>query len=188
MTRHLDPRHAQRVFQWSTIDGRQYPVLGGKVFRGVKNATFDPVATPAQLVADAGDRPVADVLARFRDSTAALAAQIDALSSEQWTVVAEAPPGHLPVRGDLAHIALAGRYFVPHYAVPMAHIAASGGAILRDAANADAEEVATLEAGAPFAVLEIVGGWAWGQVGTGNDSEGGWVGYIATSELDTVTA
>jgi predicted TIM-barrel fold metal-dependent hydrolase len=48
-TRHLDPRHATRVFQWSTIEGRTYPVLGGKVFRGVKNATFDPVAPPGVL-------------------------------------------------------------------------------------------------------------------------------------------
>ena len=50
-SRHLDPRHATRVFQWSTIDGRSYPVLGGKVFRGVKNATFAPVA-PAGVLAD----------------------------------------------------------------------------------------------------------------------------------------
>jgi predicted TIM-barrel fold metal-dependent hydrolase len=48
-TRHLDPQHATRVFQWSTIDGRSYPVLGGKVFRGVKNATFDPVSQPGVL-------------------------------------------------------------------------------------------------------------------------------------------
>ncbi len=48
-SRHLDPRHAPRVFQWATIDGRTYPVLGGRVFRGVKNATFDPVAPPGVL-------------------------------------------------------------------------------------------------------------------------------------------
>lgn len=48
-SRHLDPRHATRVFQWSTIEGRTYPVLGGKVFRGVKNATFDPIAFPGVL-------------------------------------------------------------------------------------------------------------------------------------------
>ena len=48
-TRHLDPQHARRVFQWSTIDGRTYPVLGGTVYRGVKNATFDPVAKPGVL-------------------------------------------------------------------------------------------------------------------------------------------
>ena len=48
-SRHLDPRQATRVFQWAQIDGRTYPVLGGKVFRGVKNATFDPVAFPGVL-------------------------------------------------------------------------------------------------------------------------------------------
>jgi len=32
-----------------------------------------------------------------------------------------ADPGCLPVRGDLAHIKLAGLCFVPHYAVPMPH-------------------------------------------------------------------
>ena len=50
-SRHLDPTMATRVFQWATIDGRSYPVLGGKVFRGVKNATFDPVA-PAGVLAE----------------------------------------------------------------------------------------------------------------------------------------
>lgn len=49
VTRHLDPRHGTRVFQWAQIDGRTYPVLGGQVFRGVKNATFDPVAPPGVL-------------------------------------------------------------------------------------------------------------------------------------------
>ena len=49
VTRHLDPRHATRVFEWATIGKRSYPVLGGTVFRGVKNATFDPVAPPGVL-------------------------------------------------------------------------------------------------------------------------------------------
>src|SRR3954449_8226066 len=48
-TRHLDPRHATRVFEWAKIGKRSYPVLGGTVFRGVKNATFDPVALPGIL-------------------------------------------------------------------------------------------------------------------------------------------
>ncbi|HEU5152022.1 MAG TPA: amidohydrolase family protein [Iamia sp.] len=48
-SRHLDPALATRVFQWAQIDGRTYPVLGGKVFRGVRNATFDPVAKPGVL-------------------------------------------------------------------------------------------------------------------------------------------
>ncbi len=48
-TRHLDPAHATRVFEWAQIGKRSYPVLAGKVFRGVKNATFDPVAPPGVL-------------------------------------------------------------------------------------------------------------------------------------------
>lgn len=48
-SRHLDPRHATRVFEWAQIGRRTYPVLGGQVFRGVKNATFDPVAHPGVL-------------------------------------------------------------------------------------------------------------------------------------------
>ena len=49
ITRHLDPAHATRVFEWAQIGKRSYPVIGGKVFRGVKNATFDPVAPPGVL-------------------------------------------------------------------------------------------------------------------------------------------
>ncbi|HEX2576283.1 MAG TPA: amidohydrolase family protein [Aquihabitans sp.] len=48
-SRHLDPKHATRVFEWAQIGRRTYPILGGKVFRGVKNATFDPVAFPGVL-------------------------------------------------------------------------------------------------------------------------------------------
>lgn len=32
-------------------DGRSYPIIGGRVFEGVKNTTFDPVA-PAGVLAD----------------------------------------------------------------------------------------------------------------------------------------
>ena len=48
-SRHLDPAHKARVFDWAVMGRRTYPVLGGKVFRGVKNATFDPVAFPGVL-------------------------------------------------------------------------------------------------------------------------------------------
>jgi predicted TIM-barrel fold metal-dependent hydrolase len=48
-SRHLDPKHKARVFDWAVMGRRTYPVLGGKVFRGVKNATFDPVAFPGVL-------------------------------------------------------------------------------------------------------------------------------------------
>jgi len=99
------------------------------------------------------------------------------LSLSGPSVTAEA--GHLPVRGDLAHIRLAGRYFVPHYAVPMPHTILDSGAALRKAAKADAEQVETLAAGGTFDVLDISGAWAWGQFG-----EDGPVGYVLLTHLE----
>lgn len=101
----------------------------------------------------------------------------DMLSLTGPSATAEA--GHLPVRGDLAHIKLAGRYFVPHYAVPMPHAIAGSGASLRRAGKCDAEEICALPAGCSFDVLDIAGGWAWGQYG-----EDGPVGYVALTELE----
>jgi hypothetical protein len=48
-TRHLDPALGQRCVQWCDIDGRKYQVVGGRVFRGVVNPTFDPVAPAGAL-------------------------------------------------------------------------------------------------------------------------------------------
>jgi hypothetical protein len=90
---------------------------------------------------------------------------------------AVAEEGHLPVRGDLAHIKLAGRYFVPHYAVPMPHRVVVP-VCLRAAAMLDSEEICELPAAAGFDVLDITGGWAWGQYG-----EDGPVGYVPMSSL-----
>ena len=87
-------------------------------------------------------------------------------------------PGHVPVRGDLAHIAMAGKWFVPHYAVPMPHVVRSGGAPLLKAARG-AEVLEDLAAGARFDVLEMSGGWCWGQAGSD-----GFVGYIAADKLN----
>jgi Bacterial dipeptidyl-peptidase Sh3 domain len=91
---------------------------------------------------------------------------------------ATAEAGHLPVRGDLAHINLAGRYFVPHYAVPMPHRVTTGGTVLRQAGHDNAEAVEALAAGTVFNVLDMSGGWAWGQVG-----EDGFVGYLPLAAL-----
>lgn len=92
-------------------------------------------------------------------------------------VTAEA--GRLPVRGDLAHIRLAGRYFVPHYVVPMPRSVAGGTAVLRKAASDDAEPMETLAGGTVFNVLDMAGSWAWGQVG-----EDGFVGYLPLAALE----
>lgn len=91
------------------------------------------------------------------------------------------PPGHLPVRGDLAHIALAGRWFVPHYAVPLDHLVCPGGAPLLARNNDSAEPLDQLADGTVFEVLEISGGWAWGQVAA--PAGDGLVGYVKQDRL-----
>lgn len=96
---------------------------------------------------------------------------------------AKVEEGHLPVRGDLAHIRLAGRYFVPHYAVPMPHAVKAGGTVLRKASKPDADALETLPAGAVFDVLDMSGGWAWGQHG-----EDGFVGYVALTALEAAAS
>lgn len=101
------------------------------------------------------------------------------LSLSGPSVTAEA--GHLPVRGDLAHIKLAGRYFVPHYAVPMPHTVAAAGTALRAAGKPEAEVICALPGGSVFDVLDIAGGWAWGQHG-----EDGPVGYVPLADLEGV--
>ncbi|MGE3692270.1 MAG: SH3 domain-containing protein [Novosphingobium sp.] len=93
---------------------------------------------------------------------------------------ATAEAGHLPVRGDLAHIRLAGRFFVPHYAVPMPQ-RLTAATELRKAGNDEAEAIENLPEGTLFNVLDIAGGWAWGQVG-----DDGFVGYLPIEVLEAV--
>jgi hypothetical protein len=89
-------------------------------------------------------------------------------------------PGHLPVRGDLAHIKLAGRCFVPHYAVPMLH-RAKDGAVLLAHGRVGAEVIASLAPGTVIEVLDIAGAFTWGQLE--ND---GLVGYVALDMVEPV--
>lgn len=91
---------------------------------------------------------------------------------------ATAEAGHLPVRGDLAHINLAGRYFVPHYAVPMPHVVNTL-IWLRMASRFSADEICEVRPATVFNVLDIAGDWAWGQVGTD-----GFVGYLPMTALE----
>lgn len=86
---------------------------------------------------------------------------------------------HWPVRGDLAHIRLAGRCFVPHYAVPMPQTVVTGGAPLHALNSAESEVRDNLAGGTLFNVLDITGGWAWGQVG-----DDGFVGYLPVEALE----
>lgn len=91
-----------------------------------------------------------------------------------------ADPERLALRGDLAHIKLAGRWFVPHYAAPMLHRARAGAVLLAQGRDG-AEVVAMLPEGALFEVLDIAGAWAWGQVE--ND---GLVGYVAHAMVEPI--
>lgn len=96
-----------------------------------------------------------------------------------------ADPARTPVRGDLAHVALAGRYFVPHYAVPVPQVVRAGGTQLLGASRADGQVLDQLAAGSLFDVLDIAGGWAWGQCGRGGlGANGGLVGYVALEHLE----
>ena len=85
---------------------------------------------------------------------------------------------HWPVRGDLAHVRLAGKVFVPHYAVPMEHRVISGSADLHEAPRTESRIIDRLSGGTLFNVLDIAGSWAWGQVG-----EDGFVGYAQLTDL-----
>lgn len=86
---------------------------------------------------------------------------------------------HWPVRGDLAHIRLAGRCFVPHYAVPMERTIVAAGADLLALNDAASDVREALGGGTLFNVLDMSGGWAWGQVG-----EDGFVGYLPLTALE----
>lgn len=90
---------------------------------------------------------------------------------------------HWPVRGDLAHIALAGRYFVPHYAVPQPRLVRSESASLFGAPRDDAEPRGQLARGTQFDVLDIAGEWAWGCA-----NDGGAVGYVRLASLEEPAA
>ncbi len=65
------------------------------------------------------------------------------------------------VRPDLADVRLADRVFAPHYAAPVARVVAVP-VPLRAGRGADQAVLATLAAGAPFELLDIVGDDAWG--------------------------
>ena len=89
----------------------------------------------------------------------------------------------LPIRGDLAHIGLAGRYFVPHYIVPQTHIVKSKGVELRTQARGGGDLVSVLQADENFEVLDIAEGWAWGCCSIDGPS-----GYVPHDALERVAA
>ena len=88
-------------------------------------------------------------------------------------------PRAVPLRGDLAHIGLAGKHFVPHYAVPQPRSVMPGGAALLAGPGDGAEELCSLMEGDSFEVLDVTGAWAWGCL-----SLHGPTGYILADRLE----
>ena len=95
--------------------------------------------------------------------------------------VARPDPARVPIRGDVAHIGLAGRYLVPHYCVPQPRCVLPGGAPLLADPREDAAELCVLMEGDSFEVLDVTGQWAWGCL-----SLNGPVGYIHVDRLEAV--
>ena len=89
-------------------------------------------------------------------------------------------PGSLPLRGDLAHIALATHYLVPHYVVPQIYTVQADGATLKLTADRAADDVAQLDGSSQFEVLDLAGDWYWGCVGPDGPS-----GYLPKATLRT---
>lgn len=68
-------------------------------------ATFDPVATPAQMVETMRTMAPSEVLGQFVETNEVLFEAVEAVDDAGWSMLAEAPPGHLPIR-LVAHHAL----------------------------------------------------------------------------------
>lgn len=87
-------------------------------------------------------------------------------------------PGTLPIRGDLAHIALARRYLVAHYVVPQVRTVGAEGAALLSQPREDSEAVAQLAPGTALEALDYAGDWCWGCCGPEGPT-----GYLPTAAL-----
>ena len=75
--------------------------LAGKPTRFL--TSFDPVATPAQMVEPMRALAPGDVLAQFATSVEAMAASVGSVRPDQLSTVAEAPPGHVTLTALLLH-------------------------------------------------------------------------------------
>ena len=84
--------------------------------------------------------------------------------------------GTLPLRRDLAHIALAPRFLVAHYAVPTDMRIGDAPAPLVRSTQGEEDVILTLEPGATFQALDVTQTWVWGCLGPDGPS-----GYVKRS-------
>lgn len=96
--------------------------------------------------------------------------------------VRKVAPGTLPLRGDLAHIALAERYLAAHYVVPIARAIGDAAVTLKLANRDDAAEGETLAASEAVELLDLAGDWAW--ITRGPDGPSGYVRRAALAPVD----
>lgn len=82
------------------------------------------------------------------------------------------------IRPDLADVALAGLYFAPHYAAPVARRCVAASAMVRGAPDAGAGAITELLRGEAFHALDTRSGWAWGYCGHDH-----YVGYVPMDAL-----
>lgn len=74
-------------------------------------------------------------------------------------------PGTLPLRGDLAHIALAGKHLAAHYVIPHTLTVGPDGADVMENTRIDSPQVTHFDPGARVEVLDVAGDWVWGCLG-----------------------
>lgn len=87
-------------------------------------------------------------------------------------------PGTLPLRGDMAHVALAGSYLAAHYVIPQARQIGAAAAEMHLAARDDSDVVVTLDPGTQIEALDIAGEWIWACLSPEGPS-----GYIRLSQI-----
>lgn len=92
--------------------------------------------------------------------------------------VAKPAPGTLPLRGDLAHIALAGKHLAAHYVIPHIRMVGENGVDVMENTREDSPRVTRFEAGTKIEVLDVAGEWVWGCLGPEGPS-----GYMKASCL-----
>ena len=91
--------------------------------------------------------------------------------------------GTLPIRGDLAHIALADEYLVANYVMPQPRQIGPAGAALLCLPREGSDEVIRLSPGAAFEALDYAGEWCWGCLGPQGPT-----GYLPIAALAAMPA
>ena len=91
---------------------------------------------------------------------------------------AKPAPGTLPLRGDLAHMALAGVHLAAHYVIPQARMVGPDGVDVMENTRDASPVVTRFEPGTAIEVLDVAGEWVWGCLGPQGPS-----GYMKASAL-----